>query len=310
MGLHFKIATFYQFKSLNNLDQFSKSLKSFCKKQEILGSIIIATEGINGTIAGLPNSIDEFVNYLEKLRFENLNIKYSKTSEMPFYRNKIKIKKEIVTFLNKPINPEKQKAEYVNAKQWNEMINNPDTITIDVRNEYETKIGTFQNAVTPNTESFVDFKKFITEKLSKHKNKKIAMYCTGGIRCEKASYYMKEIGFKDIFQLEGGILKYIEAIPKTESLWNGECFVFDKRVTVTSKLEKGNYDLCHGCNEPISKTDQESIEFEKDVSCPNCYDQATENKKNKSRERSKQIDLAKKRKTPNVYLPKTIQEYY
>ena len=259
MDLHFKIATFYQFKSLNNLTQFSKLLKSFCKKNEILGSIIIATEGINGTIAALPNSIDKFVNYLEKLQFENLNIKYSKTSKMPFYRNKIKIKKEIVTFLNTPINPEKQKAEYVNAKQWNEMINDTDIITIDVRNEYETKIGTFKNAITPNTESFVDFKKFITEKLNEHKNKKIAMYCTGGIRCEKASYYMKEIGFNNIFQLEGGILKYIEDTPETESLWDGECFVFDKRVTVNSKLEKGTYDLCHGCNEPISKTDQESI---------------------------------------------------
>ena len=310
MDLHFKIATFYQFKSLNNLTQFSKLLKSFCKKNEILGSIIIATEGINGTIAALPNSIDKFVNYLEKLQFENLNIKYSKTSKMPFYRNKIKVKKEIVTFLNTPINPEKQKAEYVNAKQWNEMINDTDIITIDVRNEYETKIGTFKNAITPNTESFVDFKKFITEKLNEHKNKKIAMYCTGGIRCEKASYYMKEIGFNNIFQLEGGILKYIEDTPETESLWDGECFVFDKRVTVNSKLEKGTYDLCHGCNEPISKTDQESIKFEKDVSCPNCYEKATENKKNKSRERSKQISLSQKRKTPNVYLPKAIEEYY
>ena len=139
---------------------------------------------------------------------------------------------------------------------------------------------------------------------------KIAMYCTGGIRCEKASYYMKEIGFNNIFQLEGGILKYIEDTPETESLWDGECFVFDKRVTVNSKLEKGTYDLCHGCNEPISKTDQESIKFEKDVSCPNCYEKATENKKNKSRERSKQISLSQKRKTPNVYLPKAIEEYY
>ena len=310
MDLHFKIATFYQFKSLNNLNQFSKLLKSFCKDKQILGSIIIAPEGINGTIAGLPNSIDEFVNYIEKLKFENLNIKYSKTSKMPFYRNKIKIKKEIVTFLNESIDPEKQKAKYVDAKEWNEIINHPDVITIDVRNEYETKIGTFKNAITANTESFVDFKQFITEKLSEHKSKKIAMYCTGGIRCEKASYYMNEIGFENIFQLQGGILKYIEVTPKIKSLWNGECFVFDKRVTVTSSLGKGNYDLCHGCNDPISKTDQESIEFEKDVSCPNCYDKATENKKNKSRERSKQIALAKKRKTPNVYLPKTIEEYY
>jgi len=310
LDLHFKIATFYQFKSLNNLNQFSKLFKSFCKDKQILGSIIIAPEGINGTIAGLPNSIDGFVNYTETLKFENLNIKYSKISKMPFYRNKIKIKKEIVTFLNAPIDPKKQKARHVDAKEWNKIINHPDIITIDVRNEYETKIGTFKNAITPNTESFVDFKKFITEKLSAHKNKKIAMYCTGGIRCEKASYYMKEIGFENIFQLEGGILKYIEVTPKIESLWNGECFVFDKRVTVNSSLEKGNYDLCHGCNEPISKTDQKSIKFEKDVSCPNCYDKVTENKKNKSRERSKQIALAKKRKATNVYLPKTIEEYY
>tara|TARA_A100001037_G_scaffold306796_1_gene355670 strand:+ start:37484 stop:38413 length:930 start_codon:yes stop_codon:yes gene_type:complete len=309
LSLYFKIATFYEFKTLNNLNEFSNLLKDFCKNKKILGSIILAPEGINGTIAGLPDSINEFVNYMEKLKFENLNIKYSKTSKMPFYRNKIKIKKEIVTFLNEPINPEQEKAKYVSPKNWNKIINDPDVIIIDVRNDYETKIGTFKNAISPNTESFVDFKKFISEKLNQNKNKKIAMFCTGGIRCEKASYYMKEIGFKNIFQLEGGILKYIEVTPEIESLWNGECFVFDKRVTVTAQLEKGNYDLCHGCNKPISKKDQKSTKFEKDVSCPYCYDNATEDKKAKSRERSKQIALAKKRKTPNVYLPTSIEDY-
>ena len=309
MNLHFKIATFYEFKTVDNLQYLSKSLKIFCKTNQLLGTIIIAPEGINGTIAGLSKAINDFANYARTLNFQNLNIKYSKTLNMPFYRNKIKIKKEIVSFLKNPINPNKSKAKSVSAKEWNQLIKQPNVVTIDVRNEYETKIGSFKNAISPKTKSFIEFKKYIETKLIDHKNKKVALYCTGGIRCEKASYYMKKLGFEEVFQLNGGILKYLEDVSDNESLWVGECFVFDNRVTVTSDLNEGNYDLCHGCKEPISYIDQISDKFEKNVSCPNCYEISSENKKNNSRERAKQIELAKKRKTANVYLPKPIEDY-
>ena len=182
-------------------------------------------------------------------------------------------------------------------------------LTIDVRNEYETKIGSFKNSVSPKTRSFFEFKEYIEKELSVDKDQKIAMYCTGGIRCEKASYYMKEIGFNNIYQLDGGILKYLEEVDGKDSSWDGECFVFDNRVALTKDLERGSYDLCHGCNTPVSPSDQNSIKFEKDVSCSTCYDTVTEDKKSRSRERSKQIELSKQRNTPNVYLPQTAEDY-
>ena len=309
MSLQFKIAAFYEFKNIDNLYSLSKSLKSCCKTNQILGSIIIAKEGINGTVAGISDSIDKLVGYIHDLGFCSLNIKYSETPTMPFYRSKIKIKKEIIAFLDGPIDSDANRADSVSPQKWNELISCPDVITIDVRNDYETKLGSFKNATSPRIKSFMEFKKYIDTELSTYKQKKIAMYCTGGIRCEKASYYMRQIGFKEIFQLNGGILKYMEDIADEKSLWEGECFVFDNRVTVTSDLVKGSYELCRGCDEPISELDKASDKFEKDVSCPNCYDTSSQTKKDRSRERSKQISLADKRKTPNVYLPKKIEDY-
>ena len=307
--MQFKIAAFYEFNSVSDLKSLSKALKLFCKKNKLKGSIIIALEGINGTIAGIPELIDEFIQYLDQIGFHNLNIKFSKTPKMPFYRTKIKIKREIVTFLDHPINYKADKAESISPQNWNNFINQNDVLTIDVRNEYETKIGSFKNSISPKTRTFFEFKEYIEKELLVNKDQKIAMYCTGGIRCEKASYYMKEIGFNNVYQLDGGILKYLEEVDGKDSLWDGECFVFDNRVALTKEPEGGSYDLCHGCSAPVSPSDQNSIKFEKDVSCPECYDTVTEDKKSRSRERSKQIELSKQRNTPNVYLPQTAEDY-
>jgi len=306
---YFKVITFYQFINLDNLEKLAQQLKRFCISNKIRGSIILAAEGVNGTLAGLPNNIDGLENYIIELGMANLNVKYSKSREMPFYRLKIKIKNEIVTMLNDPIETNKPRAISVSSDEWNDLINQPDVIVLDVRNQYETEIGRFDQAVIPNIDSFIQMKKYIDEDLREYKNKKIAMYCTGGIRCEKASYYMKQQGFNEVFQLDGGILKYLEEVDDKDSLWDGECFVFDNRVALTKDLDRGIYDLCHGCNEPVSPSDKKSIKFEKDVSCPECYDTLTEDKKSSSRERSKQIKLSEQRNTPNVYLPKSPKDY-
>ncbi|MBR62351.1 MAG: hypothetical protein CL904_06870 [Dehalococcoidia bacterium] len=307
--IQFKVAAFYEFIKVSDLSSLSQSLKSLCTQNKIRGSIIIASEGINGTIAGLPDFTDEFIGYLDNMGFHNLNIKFSQTPNMPFYRSKVKIKKEIVTFSNNPVNNEVDRAQHISPKDWNDFVSQKDVIIVDVRNDYETKIGSFKSSVSPDTRSFVEFKDYIDTELSSNKDQKIAMYCTGGIRCEKASYYMKEIGFNNLFQLDGGILKYLEEVDEEDSLWDGECYVFDNRVSLNKGLQPGIYDLCHGCNEPVAPKDKKSKKYEEDVSCPQCYDNMTEDKKNRSRERSKQIKLSAQRGTSNVYLPKTAEDY-
>ena len=306
---YFKVITFYQFINLDNLEKLAQQLKRFCISNKIRGSIILAAEGVNGTLAGLPNNIDGLENYIIELGMANLNVKYSKIREMPFYRLKIKIKNEIVTMLNDPIDTNKPRAISVSSDEWNDLINQPDVIVLDVRNQYETEIGRFDQAVIPNIDSFIQMKKYIDEDLREYKNKKIAMYCTGGIRCEKASYYMKQQGFNEVFQLDGGILKYLEDTELKETKWVGECFVFDNRVALRHDLSKGKYDLCRGCNYPISQKDRSSRKYEKDVSCPKCYDVSSDLKKRGSRERSKQISVAIEKNISSTYMPKTPENY-
>ena len=306
---YFKVITFYQFINLDNLEKLAQQLKRFCISNKIRGSIILAEEGVNGMLAGLPNNIDGLENYIIELGMANLNVKYSKIHEMPFYRLKIKIKNEIVTMLNDPIDTNKGRATSVNSDEWNDLINQPDVIVLDVRNQYETEIGHFDQAVIPNIDSFIEMKKYIDEDLRGYKNKKIAMYCTGGIRCEKASYYMKQLGFNEVFQLDGGILKYLEDIELKKTKWVGECFVFDNRVALRHDLSKGKYDLCRGCNYPISQKDRSSRKYEKDVSCPKCYDVSSDLKKRGSRERSKQISVAIEKNISSTYIPKTPENY-
>ena len=301
-NINFTIISFYQFRKLIHLDQIRKSLKEFCSFHKIRGTILLANEGMNGTIAGLSHSVNLLEKKLQLMGFDNLKLKYSLHKYMPFNRLKIKIKKEIITFSHFKLDVEKNTANYVDAKNWNRLIENKDTLILDVRNEFECQIGSFRDSINPKINNFSDFKEYIDHKLISNKNKNIAMFCTGGIRCEKASSYMLNQGFKNLFQLKGGILKYFEKVPKEKSRWKGECFVFDNRVSVKKDLTIGTYKLCFGCRMPLSKQNRKSFKFEKGVSCPKCFDKISNDKKIKLRERNKQIHIAKKKGLYNPYI--------
>ncbi len=297
---HFTVIAFYEFRKIKSkFIKFKKLFNDFCIEKNIRGTVILSQEGINGTVAGLNESINEFALFLNQLNFKNTEIKYSYTKIMPFYKLKIKLKEEIVPFANRVKNPSKT-GKFIKPKDWNNFIKDDSVLVIDVRNKYETKIGRFKNSIDPQTQNFIEFNDFIKSELSENKNQNIAMYCTGGIRCEKASAYMLQEGFKNIYQLEGGILKYLEEVDQQNTLWEDECFVFDNRVSVNHNLSKGSYELCKGCKEPISETDKKSDKYELGVSCPNCIKKRTDEQKKNSRERQKQIELFEKRgfKTP------------
>ena len=306
---HFTIITFYQFKVISNKDQFIYKLKDLCKFNKIRGTVIVADEGVNGTLAGLENSINKVIKIFKDNKFYDLNLKFSYYKYMPFQTLKIKNKKEIVTLRSKYSNPEKISGKRISAEKWNSLIKKEDTLLIDVRNDFEVKIGTFQTAINPNTKSFTDFKNFVDKNLSKSKNKKIAMFCTGGIRCEKASSYMIAKGFKNISQLDGGIINYLGKIPQSKSMWNGECFVFDNRVSLKNELKDGTYKLCHGCRSPISEKDLLSKFYNPGISCPKCFNKTSIEKKKNLAQRNKQILLSKKRGMYNRFLRLTVDEY-
>ncbi len=252
----FKFAALYCFNIINNPEKRKQSLLRVCKDNKILGTILLAKEGINGTISGSNKSIDKIVQYLRNWKeIDNIEVKYTYSSQNGFYRMKVKVKKEIVTMGKSSINPSITKGTYVEPENWNKLISDENVVVVDTRNTYETGVGKFTGSIDPKTKNFREFPfwadQFATNKLNK--NKKIAMYCTGGIRCEKASSYLKEKGFKNVFHLKGGILKYLETVPINESRWEGECFVFDHRVTVNHNLEKGDFSQCYGCKMPLSK---------------------------------------------------------
>ncbi len=289
------VATFYKFVRLEDCSHLQQSLIAYCQQQEIKGTILLATEGINGTIAGTRNNIDAVLAWLRAdSRFADLEYKESSTEFPPFQRMKVKIKKEIVTFDKPEVNPSQQVGTYVKPSDWNQVITDPETIVIDTRNDYEVNIGTFQGAINPKTESFRQFSEYANQNLDPHKHSKVAMFCTGGIRCEKASSYLISKGFKEVYHLKGGILKYIAEIPPEKSLWQGECFVFDERVTVKHGLEKGTYHLCYACGHPISAEDLASPYYEECVSCPHCYQQLTPEKEARQREKQRQRQQKKK----------------
>jgi len=307
---NFTIITFYQFKRINDPAILKEELKQFCSFNKMRGTIIIAEEGVNGTLAGLKDSIKIFVSLMYKKDFTNLELKYSYYKFMPFNRLKIKFKKEIVTFRSKFLDLEFKKGQYIHANNWNELIEDKNTLVIDVRNDFEYKLGSFQGAVNPQTKNFTDFKKYIDKKLTKDKKKKIAIFCTGGIRCEKASSYMISQGFKDVNQLKGGILKYLEEIPEYNSIWSGECFVFDNRVSVQNELREGTYELCHACRYPVSLKEKKSKFYKKGLSCNNCYDKISLKKKKALIERNKQISISKRKGIYNPYIKYTSNDLY
>ena len=292
------VAALYKFVEIDDLLSLQSNLYEICEKNNIMGTILIANEGINGTISGKTNEINQTISLLKSdKRFTNIEIKYSSTDKQPFHRMKVRLKKEIVTIGLPEINPNKKVGTYVKPDDWNDLISDPNVVVIDARNKYETKIGSFQNALDPETSSFREFpdwvKKFKSSK--ENANKKIAMFCTGGIRCEKASSLMKEEGFEDVYHLQGGILKYLETIDRENSLWNGECFVFDQRVCLTDELEVGSYKMCFACRMPITEEEMQNEKYIEGISCIYCYDKTTKEKKERFGSRQKQILLAKER---------------
>ena len=290
------ICALYKFTRLDDFETIQLPLKGFLDSLSVKGTLLLAREGINGTISGNQASLEKVLEYLQSdSRFLGLEYKFSYSKKTPFKRLKVKLKKEIVTMGLTEIDPTHSVGTYVKPKDWNKLINDPDVVLIDTRNNYEYEIGSFKGAVNPKTETFREFPSFTKNSLEKYRNKKIAMFCTGGIRCEKSTAYLKSQGYKDVFHLQGGILKYLEEVNEGESLWEGECFVFDDRVAVKHNLEQGQYDQCHACRFPITKEDTMHPHYEKGASCPRCFGTKNSNQMSRYREREKQVQLAKKR---------------
>ena len=293
---HIVVCALYKFVTLDNYTELKAPLLDFMLEHEVRGTLLLAQEGINGTVAGSREAIDALLNYLQQdPRLDPISYKESFTDTAPFMRTRVKLKKEIVTMGVEGIDPKQVVGTYVKPKQWNELISASDVLLIDTRNDYEVQVGTFKNAVNPQTDSFREFPDYVKSHLDPEKHKRVAMFCTGGIRCEKSTAFLKEQGFDEVYHLEGGILKYLEEVPAEESMWQGECFVFDDRVTVNHNLEKGDYDQCHACRLPITEEEKQSPLYQKGVSCPHCYDKTTPEQKARYAEREKQIQLARQR---------------
>ena len=290
------VAALYRFAELPDFATMREPLHDVMLVCEVRGTLLLAAEGINGTIAGSRSGVDKVLDWLRKdERFHGLEAKESTVEENPFYRTKVKLKKEIVTMGVEGIDPKHIVGTYVEPKDWNALLDDPELVLIDTRNQYEVEIGTFEKAENPSTTSFREFPQYVKDNLDPKKAKKVAMFCTGGIRCEKSTAYLKQQGFDEVYHLKGGILKYLEEVPKEQTKWQGECFVFDNRVTVDHDLEQGNYDQCHGCRMPITEEDKSKAEYQKGVSCHYCYDKNSTEQQQRYAEREKQVKLAKLR---------------
>lgn len=290
------VAALYKFSDLPDCAQKRDQLFDLCTSNQIKGTLLLAKEGINGTVAGSRVAIDALKAALDaEPRFEGMEYKESTASEMPFLRLKVRLKKEIVTLGQPMVDPTAHVGRYVEPQDWNALISDPDVVVVDTRNDYEYEIGSFQGAINPKTESFREFPEYVKEHLDPAQHKKVAMFCTGGIRCEKSTSYLLSQGFESVYHLKGGILKYLETVPEQDSLWKGECFVFDQRVGVTHGLQEGEYELCFACRQPISQEEKASERYREGVSCPKCYDKLTDKQRASFEERQKQILLAKAR---------------
>ena len=289
----FQVAAFYKFAPLDDIDSMQQALRQVCEDAGLLGTILLADEGINGTIAGTSAGVDSLFRRLRQYPvLEDIHAKLSWCDRNPFYRMKVRLKKEIVTLGVKGIDPPSQAGEYIAPENWNALISRPDVRLVDTRNDYEVNLGSFEGAENPGTKSFREFPAWVESHLGDDKEQAVAMFCTGGIRCEKSTALLKEMGYRKVYHLEGGILNYLENIPLEESMWQGDCFVFDNRVTVDHDLSEGRYELCPACRMPLSDEDRQSTKFELNVSCPACYDQLTPERRASLEERGRQIKLA------------------
>lgn len=289
------VAALYQFKEVSDAENLQQRLFDLTNSIQLCGTLIVASEGINGTIAGDRQAIDTVHQFLLNEGFTAMEYKESSSEEKPFRKMKIKLKKEIVT-LGVEVKPRDLVGHYLDPKEWNELIAQDDVILIDTRNDYEYKAGTFKGAIDPKTETFREFPEYVKKELEAHKNKKIAMFCTGGIRCEKSTSLLLQEGFEDVYHLKGGILKYLEETPAEESMWEGECFVFDSRTAVKHGMEEGKSIKCHACGWPLTEEEAQLPNYEHGVSCVFCIEKTTEKQKESFRMRQSQIVAAKKKR--------------
>jgi len=299
------VAALYQFAPFEDPAALRAPLLALCEAQGIRGTLLLAREGINGTIAGSREGLDAVIAHIRALPgCEGLDVKFSSAAETPFHRMKVRLKREIVTMGEPGTDPLATVGTYVAPEDWNALISDPDTILIDTRNDYEVAIGTFNGAIDPETRSFREFPEWFRRErerlLGEGKAPRVAMFCTGGIRCEKSTAFLKQEGVEDVFHLKGGILKYLETIPAEQSLWHGECFVFDQRVSVGHGLVKGSLSLCHACRQPVSESDKASAHYEEGVSCPACFESRTDEQRARYRERHRQEKLAEARGEEHV----------
>lgn len=283
----YKIAALYRFIPITDIPALRAEIQAYAQNCEgICGTLLLAPEGINGTIGAKPEALDSLIEFLDsKLGINQGEVKYSFSTKTPFNRFKVRPKKEIITFKCPEADPNKHVGQYVEAQDWNTLLDDPDVLLLDTRNKYETRLGIFKNAVDPQIEVFTEFPEWVAHNLDPKRHKKIAMFCTGGIRCEKASSYMLAQGFENVYHLKGGILKYLEIVPQDKSLWDGECFVFDKRVSVGHGLREGDWTICHGCREPLSWEETNNPAYEKGVSCHHCLEKLTPERAKSLRER-------------------------
>jgi UPF0176 protein len=295
-----RVAALYRFARIERPEALRRPLLDLCLRHGIRGTLLLAHEGINGTIAGRDEAVAAVLSHLRAIPgFADLDVKFSRAGEMPFRRMKVRLKKEIVTMGVSGIDPESGVGTYVAARDWNALVSQPDMVMIDTRNDYEVAIGSFAGAVNPGTQSFRDFPAWVEEHGGGIEGKKLAMFCTGGIRCEKATAYMKSLGFEEVYHLRGGILRYLEEVPAEESLWRGECFVFDERVSVTHGLQEGEAELCRACRHPLTAADRASPLFASGTSCPLCHDIRSDEDRLRYAERQRQVELAEARGAPS-----------
>lgn len=290
------VSAMYHFAILDDFESLQKPLLKAMQDNAVKGSLLLAREGINGTVASTAEGINAIHKFIKSdTRLEAIVTKESYSDKLPFARAKVRLKKEIVTMGVEDIDPNQIVGTYVKPQDWNKLISDPDVITIDTRNKYETAIGTFKNAIDPQTDTFRQFPEYVQKNLADFKNKKVAMFCTGGIRCEKSTAYLKQQGVREVYHLQGGILKYLEEVPQEQSLWQGECFVFDSRVAVKHGLEQGQYDQCFACRMPITEIDKQHKHYHEGVSCHHCFDEKSEEQRKRYSQRQKQIAIAKEK---------------